>query len=180
MDFKEKYLFIVYFSVTIERERFYKSILGTETRGEAKELFLKKINKDLKGFSVNNVKVIKINKEKYKGKKLSDKEWESLKSLSYPNTRHRLLRLKKDAWFKKQKFKYRNLNGTFKKGFTPWNKNLKLKMVNKDRNGLFSQARDGLGRFLDGVKPITIGAKYEEPKKTTPKKDPEISIEQNL
>jgi len=180
MDYTEKYLFVVYFSVIIEKERFYKSIISTENKEEARVLFQKKIKKDLKGFTINNIRVIKINRKKYKGKSLSDKEWETLKSISYPNTRHKLLRLKKDAWFKKQPFKFRNLNGTFKKGFTPWNKNLKMRMVKKDNNGLFSQARDNQGRFLNGVKPITIGVKNEKLKNPTPKQNAEINIKQNL
>jgi hypothetical protein len=154
------YLFIIYFSVTIDKKRFYKSLINTDSKSKSKEIFLKKIKKDLKGFLIKNIRIETIKKSKYRGRKITDKQWERLLGLSYPNTRHKLSKIPKNQWFKPKKHKRRNFNGTFKKGFVPWNKGLKLKVFKKDENGRFISSRDTLGRFTKGIQVATIGAKF--------------------
>tara|TARA_B100000085_G_C18563585_1_gene520596 strand:+ start:5039 stop:5563 length:525 start_codon:yes stop_codon:yes gene_type:complete len=160
MEKGKDYLFIVYFSVTIDKKRFYKSIINTESKSEVKDIFLKKIKKDLKGFLIRDIRVQIIKKSKYRGRKITDKQWERLLELSYPNTRHKLSKIPKNQWFKPKKHKRRNVDGTFKKGFVPWNKGLKLKVFKKDENGRFISSRDTLGRFTKGIQVTTIGAKF--------------------
>ena len=116
--------------------------------------------------------MVKLNKSKYKGKVISDKQWELLKKISYPNTRHILSKLPKQSWFRKQKSKNRNEDGTFKIGNTPWNKNFKIKFFKKNEKGNFIKPRDSNGRFTKGYKSVLIGAKYEPTKR--------ISKEQKL
>lgn len=153
------YLFIVYFSVIIDEKRFYKAILNTTTSKEAKDIFFKKIKKDLRGFLIKDVKVVKIKKCRYRGREITDEQWSILQSISYPNSRHKLKKIPKNQWFRPQKYKKRNPNGTFKKGFVPWNKNLKLKLYRKDENGKFINCRDVLGRFEKGIQVTAIGVK---------------------
>ena len=162
MNFSEKYLFIVYYTIYIEKPRYYKTFIANENKTGAKDIFLKKIKKDLKGITIKNIRVIKINKSNYKGSSLSDKQWELLKKTSYPNSRHKLSKIPKNAWFKKEKSRNRNNNGTFKKGNTPWNKGFKINFIKKDKMGLFTKARDSGGKFIQGSRPIMIGAKYEK------------------
>ena len=158
-NFKD-YLFIVYFSVTIEKKRHYKSIINSKSGNEAKEIFLKKIKRDLRGFLITDLRVQKIKKSKYKGKSITDRQWDVLQNLSYPNTRHKLSKIPKNQWFKPIKYKRRNTNGTFKKGFVPWNKGLRIRIFKKDCEGRFVSCRDELGRFQEGIKTATVGSKF--------------------
>lgn len=154
------YLFIVYFSVLIEQERKYKSIIRAKDKEEAKTLFEKKIKRDLKGFKIKNIKTYKLNKKKYRGKPITDKQWEKLQLISYPNTRHKLKKIPKKQWFKPIEYPKRNLDGTFKEGFVPWNKGLKLKIFLKDSSGKFIKHRDDFGRFKKGIQVTIIGSNY--------------------
>ena len=164
MHFSERFLFIVYYTIYIEKPRYYKTFIQQENELDAKNTFIKKIKRDFKGITINNIRVVKLNRLKYRGSSLSDKQWESLKKISYPNSRHKLSNIPKNAWFPKQKFRNRNQDGTFKKGNIPWNKNLKINFIKKDSMGLFTKARDSKGRFIHGSQPIMIGAKHENPK----------------
>tara|TARA_R110002167_G_scaffold208430_1_gene412427 strand:+ start:12 stop:530 length:519 start_codon:yes stop_codon:yes gene_type:complete len=154
------YLFIVYFSVTIDKKRSYKSLINTDSKSEVKGIFFKKIKKDLKGFLIKDIRIETIKKSKYRGRKITDKQWERLLELSYPNTRHKLSKIPKNHWFKPKECRRRNFDGTFKKGFVPWNKGLKLKVFKKDENGRFISSRDTFGRFTKGIQVATIGAKF--------------------
>ena len=62
---------------------------------------------------------------------------------------------------KKIKSKNRNLDGTFKVGNTPWNKNFRIKFFKKNQQGLFTKPRDSKGRFLKGCRYLMYGAKNE-------------------
>ena len=151
------FLFVAYFSVLIDRERQYKSIINAKNRKEAKNIFLKKIKKDLKGFKIKNVKVFPLKKLKYRGKLITDKQWDKLQALSYPNKRHKLRKIPKNQWFKPLNYPSRNLDGTFKNGFIPWNKGLKLKIFRKDDFGKFIKCRDNFGKFKKGIKVAVVG-----------------------
>lgn len=162
MHFTDKFLFIVYYTLYLDKPRFYKSFICSVDKSEAKNIFLVKIRRDLKNIDVRNIRCIKMNKSKYKGSSISDKEWEYLKKVSYPNKSHKMQRFHKDSWFKKKTYKNRNSNGTFKTGNVPWNKDFKILITKKNSKGRFVQARDSLGRFKKGNQPILIGSKNEK------------------
>ena len=52
--------------------------------------------------------------------------------------------------------KSRNHNGTFKKGFTPWNKNLKIEIGKRDKKG----------KFVKGNKSLIVGSKDNNEEET--------------
>jgi len=120
-------LYIVYFTLFVRNKIEYKSIIRADSADDCKSILRKKIKRDFILYEISNVRCFKINSENYKGRRLSDKQINILMDVSYPNTKHKLFKFKKDAWFKNSS-KNRNENGTFKKGFIPWNKDLKLKI----------------------------------------------------
>ena len=154
--------FIVYFEVLIEKRRSYKSFISSHSKTEAKEIFFKKINRELKGFLVSNVKVFRLNKESYKGKIIPDKHWESIQNFCYPNGRHRLRKFHSKSWFRPLCYPNRNNLGKFIKGNSPWNKGLKIKCVKRKNDGKFCQSRNSLGQFKKGVKPIVVGCNIKD------------------
>jgi hypothetical protein len=153
--------FIVYYtlSIKIQEDEDYKSIILANNKEHCKEVLLKKLNRDFILCEICNIKSYLINKKNYRGRRLSDKEWDTIISLGYPNGRGRLFKFKKTDSFKHKTTKNRDVEGKFKKGFTPWNKNLKLQIIKKDSNGKFACARDSKGRFSKGNEPIVVGAK---------------------
>jgi hypothetical protein len=151
-----KKIFVLYFDLHINKKIKRKVFLNGENVNQALEFFLKKIKRDYKGLDISRIKTHKINK-KYNGKIITDKQWDRLLYLSYPNTKHKLRLFPTKMWFKPRPTKNRNANGKFKKGNTPWNKNLKIKFSSKDKKGKFIRCRDSLGRFLKGTYPITYG-----------------------
>jgi hypothetical protein len=166
MKGKNKKLFIVYFNLQIDEDCKYKTLIKSFSKDDAKKILYKRIDKEFIFFKLSYVRVYQINPNNYRGKKLSDKQFDLLNKIAYPNSSHRLFKFKQDDWFKPKPSKNRNKNGTFKKGFTPWNKNLKLKFFNKNKKGFFSSARDDSGKLLKGSKPTIVGAKEENEKKT--------------
>jgi len=170
MDYSEKYLFIVYYTIYVDKSRDYKTFIKSKDRDSAKDVFTKKIKKDCKGLLIKNLRIVKVNRSKYRGVSISDKQWESLKKISYPNSKHVLSKLPKDCWFRRPVSKNRNADGTFKMGNTPWNKNFKIKFIKKNKKGCFSRPRDGMGRFRKGCKCLMVGVKDETFKKLHSKK----------
>ena len=84
MHFSERFLFIVYYTIYIEKPRYYKTFIQQENELDAKNTFIKKIKRDFKGITINNIRVVKLNRLKYRGSSLSDKQWESLKKYPTP------------------------------------------------------------------------------------------------
>lgn len=161
MNFSDKYLFIVYYTLCSDKDFEYKTFIKSQTREDAKRIFNKKIKKVFPDFKIKGVRIFKINRFSYRGSSLSDKQWETLKNISYPNGKNTLARFLKDSWFKKTKSKNRNADGTFKVGNTPWNKNFKIKFFKKNPKGLFTKPRDPQGRFLKGCQGLMCGIKNE-------------------
>lgn len=126
MRYDDINLYIVYFTLSVRNKIDYKSIIKAGSPENCKEILRKKIDRDFVLYELSNIRCFKINPYNYKGRRLSDKQIDILIDVSYPNTKHKLFKFKKDAWFKSVG-KNRNNDGTFKKGFIPWNKNLKLK-----------------------------------------------------
>tara|TARA_Y100000361_G_C11159106_1_gene346017 strand:- start:1067 stop:1585 length:519 start_codon:yes stop_codon:yes gene_type:complete len=153
--------FIVYYtlSIKVEKDTKFKSIVLAKDKEEAKAILLNKLDRDFILYEVRNIKCFLIRKNNYKGKRLSDKEWDTIISMGYPNGKHKLYKFAQNDSLKQNSSKNRDKEGRFKKGFTPWNKNLKLQIVKKDSNGKFSPARDSKGRILNGSKPVIVGAK---------------------
>ncbi len=127
MNYDDLNLYIVYFTLSVRNKIDYKSVIKGNSTNHCKDILRKKIDRDFLLYELSNVRCFKINPFNYKGRRLSDKQIDILLDIAYPNTKHKLFKFKKDAWFKNIG-KNRNDNGTFKKGFTPWNKNLKLKV----------------------------------------------------
>lgn len=160
-----KDLYVVYYTLALDKSYNYKSIIKGESDKEAKLILSKKIGREFIVYELKNIRSFKINKDNYKGRKLSDKQIDILEKISYPNGKHKLYKFKKDQWFKYEN-KRRNKNGTFKKGFTPWNKNLKLKIIKKNSFGHFCKSRDDSGKFLNGASPIVVGSKNQNEEST--------------
>ena len=131
-----KKIFVLYFDLHINKKIKRKVFLNGENTNQALEFFLKKIKRDYKGLDISRIRIHQIGK-KYNGKIITDKQWDRLLYLSYPNTKHKLRLFPTKMWFKPQASKNRNANGRFKKGNTPWNKNLKIKFFSKDEKGKF-------------------------------------------
>jgi len=155
------FVFIVYFDVLIEKKRSYKCFIQALCKEEAKSIFLKKINRDLRGFSISNIKTYKIYKKKYKGQVIPDKHWESIQNFCYPNSRHRLRKFNSKIWFRPIIYPNRNRNGQFISGNCPWNKGFKIQPIKRNKEGKFCKSRNHLGQFKKGVKPIVVGCNYK-------------------
>jgi len=149
-------LYIVYFSLSVDKKVDYKTIIKSSSIEDSKSTLRKKISKDYMVFELSNVRSYLINKNNYRGRKLSDKQIDLLNRVSYPNTKNKLYKFKKDNWFKTTLSKSRNHNGTFKKGFTPWNKNLKIEIGKRDKKG----------KFVKGNKSLIVGSKDSNEKET--------------
>jgi hypothetical protein len=152
-------LYILYYTLCLDEEFDYKSIIKSESKEGSKKILFSKLSRDFLIFEVKNIKSYKLNPNFYKGKRLSDKELEILNRVSYPNTKHKLYKFEKNQWFKSKSSKNRNKNGRFKKGFVPWNKDLKMQFLNKKEDGKFISSRDSKGRLKSGYKSVIIGNK---------------------
>tara|TARA_R110000824_G_scaffold339752_3_gene526273 strand:- start:974 stop:1528 length:555 start_codon:yes stop_codon:yes gene_type:complete len=153
--------FIVYYVLMLkfEPDQELKSIILACSEKEAKEILFKKIRRDYLACEVKKIQAFIVRKNSYKGKRLSDKEWDNLLKLAYPNTRHKLYKFNKDARSKKITSPHRDESGRFLEGNTPWNKNLKVQIVLKNKDGKFKSSRDSKGKFKKGYRPIVVGAK---------------------
>tara|TARA_Y100001938_G_C8101556_1_gene442181 strand:+ start:16245 stop:16811 length:567 start_codon:yes stop_codon:yes gene_type:complete len=154
----KKDLYVVYYTLILDKTFNYKSIIKGSSEAEVKTTLSSKIGREFIVYELKNIRVYLINRNNYKGRKLSDKQIDILEKISYPNGKHKLYKFQKDQWFKSDN-RRRNKNGTFKKGFTPWNKDLKLKIIKKNSSGHFCKSRDDSGKFLDGTKPLIVGSK---------------------
>jgi len=152
-------IFIIYFKLKVFRWEKYKTLIKSNEKNRAKETLLIKINKEFPIYELKNIRIYELYKSNYKGKRFSDKEWDILLKLSYPNHKGKLFKFKVNDEFGIKNYSKRNKNGTFKKGFSPWNKNLKLQMTKKDESGKFDTPRSSDGKFKKGVKPNVIGSK---------------------
>ena len=152
-------IFLVYFDIELNGKAGFKTFIESKDKNSAKNLFEIKIKRDLKKINYSNIRIYQIKRRSYKGRYINDIHWEYIKKNAYPNSRHRLLKIKKTSWFKQTKFNKRNLNGTFKKGFTPWNKGLKMSFYKQSFGGKFEKPRNKKGFFKKGVKYKIIGCK---------------------
>jgi hypothetical protein len=159
--FSEPQPFLVYYTLLLKFEppQDLKSVILAKSSLEAKGILLKKITRDYLTCELKNIQSFVVRKNNYKGKRLSDKEWDSLFKVGYPNSRHKLYKFSKDARSKKQKSPHRDEHGRFSVGNTPWNKNLKIQIIKQNKKGKFVSARDNKGKFSKGNKPIVVGSK---------------------
>jgi hypothetical protein len=153
--------FLVYYnlSVKIKESQDLKSVVLAESREESKEILIKKLRRDYLLCEINNIRSYLIRKNNYKGKRLSDKEWDAIIKSAFPNSIHKLYKFDKNAVAQKAKSRHRDEMGRFSEGNTPWNKNLKVQFVSKTEDGQFKPPRDEGGKFTEGNKPVVIGAK---------------------
>ena len=157
----EHYQGLVYYILLLkfEADQELKSVILAHSSKEAKEILFKKIRRDYLACEVKRIQAFVVRKNNYKGKRLSDKEWDTLLKVAYPNTRHKLYKFSKDARPKKLINPHRDELGRFSEGNTPWNKNLKVQVISKTKDGKFKSARDSGGKFKKGYKPVIVGAK---------------------
>lgn len=158
---KDPQPFLVYYTLILKfkSSQDLKSVIMARSSKEAKEILFNKIKRDYLAFEIKGIKPFLIRKNNYRGKRLSDKEWDTLLKVSYPNSKHKLYKFNKDARAKKIVSPHRDEFGRWSKGHTPWNKNLKLQIISQTKDGKFKSARDIKGKFTDGNKPIIVGAK---------------------
>ena len=159
--YSEPQPFLVYYILVLkfQSDQEFKSVILAKSAIEAKEILLKKIRRDYLACEVKRIQAFVVRKNNYKGRRLSDKEWDTLLKIGYPNSRHRLYKFSKDARPKKAASPHRDESGKWSKGNIPWNKNLKVQIIKQTPNGKFQSARDPNGQFTKGNKPIVIGAK---------------------
>jgi len=151
-------IYIIYYIIHSAFDFHAKSFIKASNKDHAGEVFLKKIKKDLKKISISNIRIYHLNKNKYKGRVLSDKEWELILEKSYPNTKHKLYKISKDSWFAPNKSDNRDSQGRFSTNNTPWNKGLRISFEKRNENGKFCPARNKLGQFQSGIKYQIIGS----------------------
>lgn len=153
--------FLVYYTLLLhyKEEEDLKSVILAKSAEEAKGILFKKIKRDYLVCEIKSAQAFVVRKNSYKGKRISDKEWDSLINLAYPNGKHKLYKYNKDFKAKKKSNPHRDDMGRFSEGNVPWNKNLKVKMISNSKNGKFKSARDLKGKFKKGIKPVVIGAK---------------------
>ena len=158
--YSEPQPFLVYYPLMLKFEpnQELKSVILACSSKEAKEILFKKITRDYLACEVKGIQAYVVRKNNYKGKRLSDKEWDSLFNIGNPNGKHRLYKFSKDARPKKAASPHRDESGKWSKGNIPWNKNLKVQIIKQTPNGKFQSARDPNGQFTKGNKPIVIGA----------------------
>ena len=159
--YSEPQPFLVYYILVLkfQSDQEFKSVILAKSAIEAKEILLKKIRRDYLACEVKRIQAFVVRKNNYKGRRLSDKEWDTLLKIGYPNSRHRLYKFSKDARPQKTPNPHRDENGKWSKGNTPWNKNLKVQMISKTEDGKFKSARDSKGQFTKGITPVIVGAK---------------------
>lgn len=153
------YIYLVYFDIEMNGKAGFKTFIRSENKTNAKLIFQEKIKRDFKKIKCSNIRIYKIQKKSYRGRYIDDINWDWIDKYSYPNNRHKLIKIKKNSWFRKKRFNNRNPNGTFKKGFTPWNKGLKISFYKKNVKGKFEPPRNNNGLFKKGVKYKVLGCK---------------------
>lgn len=150
-------MFLIYYSITVLSKNSCKSFIKAKDKASAKSIFLKKIKKDFPDCLLSDIKIYKINQNRYKSRCISDKNWDKIINYSYPNGKHKLYRFSQKSWFN-DFYHNRNSDGTFKLKNIPWNKGLKIKFIRKDSLGKFSKSRSACGEFKKGIKPFVIGS----------------------
>ena len=135
--YEEPQPFLVYYVLLLKYKepQKLKSVILARSSTEAKEILFKKLTRDYLAFEVKGINAFVVRKSNYKGKRLSDKEWDNLFKVGYPNGKHRLYKFSKDARPKKTLSPHRDELGRFSEGNTPWNKNLKLQVIKKNKEG---------------------------------------------
>jgi len=138
----KKDLYVVYYTLILDKTFNYKSIIKGSSEAEVKTTLSSKIGREFIVYELKNIRVYLINRNNYKGRKLSDKQIDILEKISYPNGKHKLYKFQKDQWFKSDN-RRRNKNG----------------IIKKNSSGHFCKSRDDSGKFLDGTKPLIVGSK---------------------